>query len=118
MIHRVLAIAILALLLGGTASHTRAADAPPSAAEVLPRVRDKVAEQLGVNATLVVPGKLLTELGMDELDLVELIMALEEEFDIQIPDEAVESNGTKGWADAVTAQRLAEIVAEQLRKKR
>jgi acyl carrier protein len=116
--HRVLAIAALALVLGGTASHTYAADKVPPAAEVLQRVRDTVAEQLDVDPKLVEPGKLLTQLGMDELDLVELIMALEEEFDIQIPDEAVESNGTKGWADAVTAQRLAEIVAEQLRKKR
>ena len=83
------------------------------------RVKEIIVEQLGVNADQVTPeAKFIEELEADSLDIVELVMALEEEFDIQIPDEAVESNGAKGWADAVTAQRFAEIVAEQLRKKR
>jgi len=118
MKRRALVIAAMALLISGGISLVAADEVPLAATEVLTRVRDVVALQLGVNPRRVESGKRLTELGMDELDLVELIMALEEEFDIAIPDEAVDSNGPRGWDDAVTTQRLVEIVTEQLRKKR
>ena len=47
-----------------------------------------VAEQLGVDNEKITPeSSFIEDLGADSLDLVELIMALEEEFDIEIPDE-------------------------------
>ncbi len=53
---------------------------------------DIIAEQLSVDKEKVVPGASFTDdLGADSLDLVELIMAMEEGFDIEIPDEDAES---------------------------
>ena len=55
------------------------------------KVKDIVVEQLGVNADQVVPeAKFIEDLGADSLDTVELIMALEEEFGIEVPDEEAE----------------------------
>jgi acyl carrier protein len=56
------------------------------------RIRTIVVEQLGVEPSEVTPNaSILDDLGADSLDVVELVMALEEEFDIEVPDEAVES---------------------------
>ena len=54
------------------------------------RVRILVANQLGVPLEKVTPDAKVAELGADELDTVELVMALEEEFGAEIPDEAAE----------------------------
>lgn len=55
------------------------------------KVKDIIVEQLGVNADQVTPeAKFIEDLGADSLDNVELIMALEEEFTQEIPDEAAE----------------------------
>ena len=55
------------------------------------RVRDLIVEQLGVNAEQVTPGaSFVDDLGADSLDTVELVMAFEEEFGIDIPDEDAE----------------------------
>ncbi|MBM3829730.1 MAG: acyl carrier protein [Verrucomicrobia bacterium] len=55
------------------------------------KVKDIVVEQLGVKADQVVPeAKFIEDLGADSLDTVELIMALEEEFGIEVPDEEAE----------------------------
>lgn len=55
------------------------------------KVKDIIVEQLGVNADQVVPeAKFIEDLGADSLDTVELIMALEEEFGIEVPDEEAE----------------------------
>ncbi len=52
------------------------------------KVKNIIVEQLGVALEQVTPeAKLVDDLGADELDSVELIMALEEEFNIEIPDE-------------------------------
>merc|ERR1712046_531530 len=70
--------------------------------EVEEKVKGIIAEQLGVDAEKVTPAASFTEdLGADSLDAVELIMALEEAFDIEIPDEEAEKMGTPG--DCVTA---------------
>ena len=64
------------------------------------RVKDIIVEQLGVNADQVTPdAKFIEDLGADSLDTVELVMALEEEFDIEIPDEDAEKMTTV--ADAI-----------------
>ena len=55
------------------------------------RVKKIIAEQLGVEEDEVVPeAKFVEDLGADSLDTVELVMALEEEFEIEIPDEDAE----------------------------
>ena len=70
--------------------------------EVEDKVKGIIAEQLGVELDTVVPGASFTEdLGADSLDAVELIMAIEEAFDIEIPDEEAETMTTP--ADCVTA---------------
>ena len=52
---------------------------------------DIIVEQLSVDKSKVVPGaSFVDDLGADSLDLVELIMAMEEEFDVEIPDEEAE----------------------------
>jgi acyl carrier protein len=55
------------------------------------KVKKIIVEQLGVEAEEVTPeAKFIEDLGADSLDTVELIMALEEEFGIEIPDEEAE----------------------------
>ena len=55
------------------------------------KVRDIVVEQLGSEADEVtLESTFIDELGADSLDIVELIMAFEEEFNVEIPDEAAE----------------------------
>ncbi|MBP7948223.1 MAG: acyl carrier protein [Verrucomicrobiales bacterium] len=55
------------------------------------KVRDIIVDQLGVNAEQVVPeAKFIEDLGADSLDTVELVMAFEEEFSIEVPDEEAE----------------------------
>ncbi|MFT4176861.1 MAG: acyl carrier protein [Luteolibacter sp.] len=55
------------------------------------RVKDIIVDQLGVSADQVTPeAKFVEDLGADSLDTVELVMAFEEEFDIEVPDEEAE----------------------------
>ena len=55
------------------------------------KVKEIVVEQLGVDAAQVTESaKFIEDLGADSLDTVELVMALEEEFTIEIPDEVAE----------------------------
>lgn len=62
-----------------------------SQSEIFEKVKKIVADQLSVDAETVTPqSNFANDLGADSLDTVELVMALEEEFDIEIPDEAAE----------------------------
>ncbi len=55
------------------------------------RIKDIIVEQLGVNPDQVTPeAKFIEDLGADSLDTVELVMALEEEFGSEIPDDEAE----------------------------
>ena len=68
-------------------------------ASVDERVIDIVAEQLGVDKDKITPEtSFVNDLGADSLDTVELVMELEEEFDINIPDDAAEKIQTVGQA--------------------
>ena len=59
--------------------------------EIFEKVKKIIVEQLGVAETSVtMEASLIDDLGADSLDIVELIMALEEEFDMEIPDEDAE----------------------------
>jgi acyl carrier protein len=64
-------------------------------ADVEEKVKEIICEQLNVSAEDVVPeASFVDDLGADSLDQVELIMAMEEEFDISIPDEDAEKIAT------------------------
>ena len=64
-----------------------------------PRLMKMIAEQLGVDEAQVVPSASFTDdLNADSLDLVELIMSIEEEFGVEIPDEDAEQLATVGDA--------------------
>lgn len=63
--------------------------------DILERVKKIVAEQLGVNLVdIKAESNFADDLGADSLDTVELVMALEDEFEIEIPDEQAEKIGT------------------------
>lgn len=63
--------------------------------EVFSKVKDIIVEQLGVEEGEVkMETSFVDDLGADSLDIVELIMAMEEEFNIEIPDEDAEGIGT------------------------
>ena len=59
--------------------------------EIHPKVKDIIVEQLGVDPDKVkAEASFIDDLGADSLDIVELVMAMEEEFDLEIPDEVAE----------------------------
>jgi acyl carrier protein len=61
------------------------------------KVKNIIVEQLGVDAERVKgEASFIDDLGADSLDIVELVMAMEEEFDLEIPDEAAEKLRTVG----------------------
>jgi len=61
------------------------------------KVRDIIVEQLSVNAEQVTPeAKFIEDLGADSLDVVELVMAFEEQFSVEVPDEDAEKLQTVG----------------------
>ena len=73
------------------------------------RVKDIIVEQLGVKPEQVVPtAKFIEDLGADSLDTVELVMALEEEFEIEIPDEDAEK--------ITTVQQAIDYINERRNK--
>ena len=63
------------------------------------KVKEIIVQQLGANPDQVKPeAKFIEDLGADSLDTVELVMAFEEEFGIEIPDDAAETIQTYGDA--------------------
>jgi len=75
---------------------------------VTEKVRKMIVDQLGVSESEVVPeAKFFDDLGADSLDIVELIMALEDEYSIEIPDEDAEKMETVGDAIRYIEDRLA-----------
>lgn len=70
-----------------------------SAEEISSKIKGIIAEQLGVALDEVKEGaSFIEDLGADSLDIVELIMALEEEFEVEIPDEDAEKIQSVGDA--------------------
>jgi len=66
-------------------------------ASVEEKVKEIIVEQLGVDPAQVIPeASFVNDLGADSLDTVELVMALEEEFNLEIPDEEAEKISTVG----------------------
>ena len=75
-----------------------------SSEEVLEKVKGIIVEQLGVAEKAVT---IIDDLGADSLDIVELVMALEEEFDIEIPDSDAEK--------VVTVEDVVEYIKENVK---
>jgi len=77
-------------------------------AEVSEKIKSIIAEQLGVKPEEVTPqASFIEDLGADSLDTVELVMALEEEFGIEIPDEDAEKMATVGDAVKYIEEKIA-----------
>ncbi len=71
------------------------------------RVTDLIVEQLGVSKEEVVnKASFVDDLGADSLDIVELVMSIEENFDLEIPDEDAEKLQTIGDAVTYLKERL------------
>ena len=76
-------------------------------AEIFDKVKKIVVEQLSVEVSNVTPkANFANDLGADSLDTVELVMALEEEFDIEIPDEAAEQ--------IITVQQTVDYISNKV----
>ena len=103
---------LLPLLIAFAPVMAPAADAPLPTTSVVMRVRAQVAELLGKRPTDVDVGRSLAAQGADELDLVELVMAVEEEFGVSITDDEI---GRHGAWNTLSVQRLAEII-QKLRR--
>ncbi len=74
---------------------------------VFDKVKSIIVEQLGVDEEEVkMESSFIDDLGADSLDIVELIMALEEEFDLEIPDEDAEKIRTVGEAVKYIQERI------------
>jgi acyl carrier protein len=68
--------------------HPRSPEYPAPMSDIAAKVKDIIVEQLSVNEDDVTPeARFQQDLGADSLDIVELVMAFEEEFNIQVPDE-------------------------------
>ena len=75
--------------------------------EILKKVKEITSEQLGVDeAQITVDAKFVDDLGADSLDTVELVMALEEEFDLEISDEDAEK--------LVNVQKAVDYIEDHL----
>jgi acyl carrier protein len=71
------------------------------------RVCELIVEQLGVSREEIVPeASFIDDLGADSLDIVELVMAMEETFDIEIPDDDAEKIQTIGDALSYLRERV------------
>lgn len=75
--------------------------------DILEKVKDIVSEQLNVERDDIKPETTFEDLEADSLDVVELIMKLEEEFDIEIPDEDAEKIRVVGSAVDYIKEKLA-----------
>ena len=76
---------------------------------VAEKVKSIIVEQLGVEADEVTPEASFTDdLGADSLDIVELVMAFEEEFGIEIPDEDAEKIGKVSEATSYIEQHASQ----------
>ena len=76
-------------------------------ASIEDKVKSIIVEQLGISEDEVRPeASFIDDLGADSLDIVELVMAMEEEFDVEIPDEDAEKLQTIGSAIQYLREKL------------
>ena len=119
---RILASAILVALLWCTGCGSKPASQAQPAAQDQPevqtveRVRSESAKILGKEAAQIDVAKPLVAQGADDLDIVEIVMAVEEAFKVEIPDSAIDNNAAEG-SKTLTVQKLAQIVSKQRKTK-
>ncbi len=78
--------------------------------DIIKKVKEITSEQLGVDESQITPeAKFVDDLGADSLDTVELVMALEEEFDLEISDEEAEK--------LTAVQKVIDYIEDRLEKK-
>jgi len=99
----------------------KAQQAPPNASpkaqpELIEKVRQEVAKSLKKEAAQIDVHKPLGDQGADELDIVELVIAVEETFNVEIPVSA--TGDQPGELQTLTIQKLADTVAGQMEKNR
>jgi len=91
----------------GFAARRAEGDDLMDAATIKDRVVELIVDQLGVSKEEATPqASFLDDLGADSLDIVELVMSFEEEFDLEIPDEDVEKIQTIGYAITYLQERI------------
>jgi acyl carrier protein len=74
--------------------------------DIADKIKRIVADHLGIDEAKVVPeASFVDDLGADSLDTVELIMAFEEEFDVEIPEHASKKSPTSGTRSAILKRR-------------
>jgi len=77
--------------------------------DIIKKVKEITSEQLGVDESQITPeAKFVDDLGADSLDTVELVMALEEEFDLEISDEEAEK--------LTAVQKVIDYIEDRLEK--
>jgi len=77
---------------------------------IVQRVQELVCDHLGVDRSDVTSNAdILDDLGADSLDVVELVMALEEAFDLEIPDEDIEGMRTIGDLESYVVKRAVAL---------
>ena len=78
--------------------------------DIASKVKEITSEQLGVDESQITPeAKFVDDLGADSLDTVELVMALEEEFDLEISDEEAEK--------LTTVEKVVDYIENRLEEK-
>ncbi|MBV5260902.1 acyl carrier protein [Synechococcus moorigangaii CMS01] len=77
--------------------------------EIFDKIKNIIVDQLDVDADAVTPeSNFISDLDADSLDTVELVMAFEEEFDIDIPDDVAEKITTVGEAVNIIAEKTGQ----------
>jgi acyl carrier protein len=87
----------------------------PSDQDTVERIRSEVATILKKDSAQIDVAKPLGAQGADELDIVEIVLAVEEAFDVEIPESAIGENVGE-VSKTVTVQHLADIVSKQKKK--
>ena len=76
------------------------------------KIQKAIAEQFGLGDATVSLDSPFSEYDADSLDLVELVMSIEDELDVEIPDDALDSLGFGSDARKVTGRQLVELVTK------
>jgi acyl carrier protein len=112
----VLATLLLPLFLAGCGRSESVPSAPLNQQQLVESVRSEVAKILKKEASQVEVTKPLAALGADDLDVVEIVTALEEKFKVEIPDSTL-GDKPDDVGKTLTVQKLAEIVSKQPKAK-
>jgi acyl carrier protein len=101
----------------GSSNNPNRGQSAPAPGSTLDDVRTITAKQMGVAVTKISKDTSLGDLGADDLDFVELVMELEEHFNISIPDEAAErmtgSKSGKEGLNNVTMEKLSGVIDDR-----